>query len=93
MSKKTSDSEPEEYSVEKVIDRRVRNGKVSEKWHTLWTRPDDRVCLHFFQVEYFLKWKGYPSEDNTWEPQENLDCPDLIGAFEAERKKKESSCK
>lgn len=33
-------------------------------------------------VSYFLiKWKGYDSENNTWEPEDTLSCPDLVSKY------------
>jgi hypothetical protein len=39
-----------EYDVEKVINSRMRWGRL----------------------EYLVKWDGYTSENNTWEPETNL---------------------
>ncbi|XP_016949351.1 uncharacterized protein LOC108024087 [Drosophila biarmipes] len=36
-------------------------------------------------VQYLVKWRSYPQEDNSWEPLEALShCLDLLGDFEAQ---------
>lgn len=34
------------------------------------------------RVEYFLKWVDYDDSANTWEPEEHLNCKELITDFE-----------
>ncbi|CAM4981482.1 unnamed protein product, partial [Rotaria socialis] len=44
-----------------------------------------RIIDHRFRngrKEFLIAWKGYPDEQNTWEPQQNLDCPDMITEYE-----------
>jgi hypothetical protein len=38
------------------------------------------------KVYYLLKWVDYSDSYNTWEPEEHLDCQDLVDKYEDEQK-------
>ena len=40
---------------------------------------------HSKQLQYLLKWKGYPESDNTWEPAIQMHSPDLIKQYHGKR--------
>ncbi|XP_071960304.1 histone-lysine N-methyltransferase SUV39H2-like [Antedon mediterranea] len=37
---------------------------------------------------YMVKWVGYSSSENTWEPRQNLNCPAIIKRYQSRRSKK-----
>jgi hypothetical protein len=56
----------ERFEVEAILSRRVI--------------PDRKAAKN--NIQYLIKWKGYPDSANTWEPEENLDgCQALLREF------------
>lgn len=41
--------------------------------------------IHNNARQFFIKWLGYDTGENTWEPEENLDCSKLLEEFEKKR--------
>ncbi|KAG8247555.1 hypothetical protein J6590_057846 [Homalodisca vitripennis] len=65
------DDDDDDDSVESVTDG--KNYEV-EKILEVHTRKNG-------SREFLIRWKGYRPSDDTWEPEEHLDCPDLIEKF------------
>jgi hypothetical protein len=68
------------------------DGDDDEEEYTVEKVVDVRI-VKGGKREYLLKWKGYPDSENTWEPEENLECPDLIADYEDKAKKKKEEKK
>jgi hypothetical protein len=61
------DTGEEAWEVEKILDKRIRKVGRSRQMN----------------VEYLVKWKGFPSHESTWEPEQNLRfATDLVQQFE-----------
>ncbi|KAJ1572359.1 hypothetical protein NDA11_003510 [Ustilago hordei] len=63
-----------------------------QEWPTIPSLPDEDLDFevealidkhsHNGTTEYKVLWRGYSEEAASWEPVENLNCPDLIQEYE-----------
>lgn len=67
----------------------AENGTTEEEEFEVEKVVDKRINKG--KVEYLLKWKGYPAEDNTWESEESLECPELLRDYGERRRLEKKS--
>lgn len=75
----------EVFEVEKILGKKICDGEVGSCREFM-----TRIFLHNpnfdqFQVVYFPKWVGFSKRHNSWEPLANLDCHEMIEAYERSR--------
>jgi Chromo (CHRromatin Organisation MOdifier) domain len=52
-----------------------------EEQYKVKTIQSHQHCRHTRQLQYLLKWKGYPESDNMWEPAAQVHSPELIKQY------------
>lgn len=67
---KSKKSKKTEESDDEEVEKEYEVEKIIEVHHK---KSGDR--------EFLVRWKGYSKKDDTWEPEKNLNCQDLIDAF------------
>ncbi|KAJ1581461.1 hypothetical protein NDA11_003779 [Ustilago hordei] len=74
------------------LDTRFAGPYPVQEWPTMPPLPDEDLDFevealidkrsHNGTTEYKVLWRGYSEEAASWEPVENLNCPDLIQEYE-----------
>ncbi|KAK0600183.1 hypothetical protein LWI29_012564 [Acer saccharum] len=73
--------EDEEEGVQEETDTQEDRPKLDDGFYEIEAVRRRRVRKG--QLQYLIKWRGWPETANTWEPLENLQsCSDVIDAFE-----------
>lgn len=77
----------------KPVVPKPRQLKIDEQldYNSDWNEDEDYEVERILDVvvhrnnkrEFLIRWKGYSSNSDSWEPEENLDCKDLIDKFMA----------
>lgn len=74
--------------------KRKRSVAGNEKAEAVEYEVDKVMEVHFKKNgsrEFLIHWKGFSHKDDTWEPEKNLNCPDLIEKFMEKVNKAKSS--
>jgi hypothetical protein len=77
----------------KVKTKKSRSKKIDEDGQDTGVYVVENVVekrIKKGKVMYLIKWEGYSSEHNTWELEENCNCPELIEQFEKSRSHEKS---
>lgn len=69
-------------------DEATQDTKTGRKEWEVEQIVDSRIDAETMQHWFKVKWKGYASKDNTWEPKKNLtNCKTLLDSYEKMGKK------
>jgi hypothetical protein len=69
-------------------DESAQDTKAGRKEWEVEQIVDSRIDAETMQHWFKVKWKGYPSKDNTWEPKKNLtNCKTVLENYEKKVKK------
>lgn len=94
-SKPKREAKPKKEKSEKEYEVQVRKQKYFPKIGIQIFNPILQ-CIYDEKIEngvkqYLVRWKGYKMDDNTWEPEHSLNCPELISKYIEAKKNKRTS--
>ncbi|CAG9763805.1 unnamed protein product [Ceutorhynchus assimilis] len=62
-----------------------KDDEPEESWDKNEAFEVDRILDVYFhkngKKDFLVSWKGYGSSSNSWEPEDNMDCKDLIAKY------------